>query len=432
MAYVLQGKDNSSLRHQQDSINAATQAFSDNRDFAAATLSLQAMMASSPQQQKLKATAQMMANCPVQQRLNSHVYPQGSGTHVAQRRSIEQAGLPAELGLADTGDKAMTKGQHPVVAKVFDSAQWDTKGMDEASQTNAAESALVGRRIAKYGMMEPRIKNESAKNIFHRTESVEDNSNPQLDPFIHKIDSWYGPDEGRKILTTYVQHVSDLDGYVVRLETGNAVRPAAGDMVYGVPKRDSEYSHQHQPSSQSHRDDAEKDGPEGFDAITKIVGEGARFQCIADYPGSASDNTQFCVQVARDSFRIITWKQLIVAWKSDFGGRYGISTEELSDRLKLYPVGWKKKRKGQGVELALHNAAEIDDTAFMLDEKILFGTSLTKKLSDAEMRRSQQLAYEEFYGEHAVMPEGWEPYNEEDTVDYGYRDMLRNKRREEQ
>lgn len=71
MAYVSQGKENSSPQHQQESTKATSQIFSDNRETSNATPSLQAMMANSPQQQKLKATAQMMTNSPAQQRLNS-------------------------------------------------------------------------------------------------------------------------------------------------------------------------------------------------------------------------------------------------------------------------------------------------------------------------------------------------------------------------
>lgn len=71
MASVFQSKANSSSQHQQDPSKAVRQTLPLNEECNAETSSLRTLMASSPQQQSLKAIAQMMANSPVQQRLHT-------------------------------------------------------------------------------------------------------------------------------------------------------------------------------------------------------------------------------------------------------------------------------------------------------------------------------------------------------------------------
>lgn len=71
MVYVPQSKKGSTQQNQQDSTNAITQKFSDDHASTIASLPLHTLMANSPQQQKLKATAQMMANNLRHHRLNT-------------------------------------------------------------------------------------------------------------------------------------------------------------------------------------------------------------------------------------------------------------------------------------------------------------------------------------------------------------------------
>lgn len=69
MTYAPQGKECSNSGQQQ-SPKAIAQTVTDERESTSLTSSLQMMMANSPQQQKLNATAQMMVNNPAQLRLN--------------------------------------------------------------------------------------------------------------------------------------------------------------------------------------------------------------------------------------------------------------------------------------------------------------------------------------------------------------------------
>lgn len=64
MVYVPQSKENSTPQHQQYPTKATAQKFSDDQESTTASLLRQTTMASSPQQQKLKSTAQMMDNRP--------------------------------------------------------------------------------------------------------------------------------------------------------------------------------------------------------------------------------------------------------------------------------------------------------------------------------------------------------------------------------
>ncbi|MEH8018783.1 hypothetical protein MN202_16190 [Rheinheimera muenzenbergensis] len=86
MAYVFQRKEKSRAQYQQNSIKVAKKAFSDNLEPATAKLSLQAMLADSPQQQKLKATAQMMASSSAMQRLNTTAQTSTNAVQQAQGR----------------------------------------------------------------------------------------------------------------------------------------------------------------------------------------------------------------------------------------------------------------------------------------------------------------------------------------------------------
>jgi hypothetical protein len=90
MTYAPQGKDNSSPQHQQQTTKATAQTFSDNRESTLASLPLQAMMANSPQQQKLKSAAQLTVSSPVQQKLNTSAQNFANKSEPMQRMDDEE------------------------------------------------------------------------------------------------------------------------------------------------------------------------------------------------------------------------------------------------------------------------------------------------------------------------------------------------------
>lgn len=88
MAYASQSKENP---NPQQSTKAAAQTFSDNRESTSVSLPLQAMMANSPQQQKLKSTTQLMVGSPVQQKLNISAKNFANKSEPMQRMEEEES-----------------------------------------------------------------------------------------------------------------------------------------------------------------------------------------------------------------------------------------------------------------------------------------------------------------------------------------------------
>ncbi len=90
MTYAPHSKDNSNPQHQQQTTKATTQTFSDSRESTSASLPLQAMMANSPQQQKLKSAAQLTVSSPVLQNLNSAAQSFANKSEPMQRIDDEE------------------------------------------------------------------------------------------------------------------------------------------------------------------------------------------------------------------------------------------------------------------------------------------------------------------------------------------------------
>lgn len=90
MTYAPQNKDNSNQQHQQQTTKATAQTFSDNRESTAVSSPLQAMMANSPQQQKLKSAAQLAVSSPAQQKLNSTLQNFANKSEPVQRVEGEE------------------------------------------------------------------------------------------------------------------------------------------------------------------------------------------------------------------------------------------------------------------------------------------------------------------------------------------------------
>lgn len=85
MTYAFQNKDNANPQYHSQATKATEQTFSDNRESTSVSLPLQAMMANSPQQQKLKSTAQLMENSSAKQKLNASTQNFANQPELVQR-----------------------------------------------------------------------------------------------------------------------------------------------------------------------------------------------------------------------------------------------------------------------------------------------------------------------------------------------------------
>ncbi len=80
---------------------------------------------------------------------------------------------------------------------------------------------------------------------------------------------------------------------------------------------------------------AEKE--EGIDAITKVIAEGGRFQCVAALGNNITNDTKFYTRDGLDPgpiyVKYIEFRQLWTRWTSGFGGAYGIPNNDVKNYI---------------------------------------------------------------------------------------------------
>jgi hypothetical protein len=102
---------------------------------------------------------------------------------------------------------------------------------------------------------------------------------------------------------------------------------------------------------------AEKE--EGIDAITKVIAEGGRFNCVAALGGNLTNESKFYTTDPDDRDRVIymDFRTLWVQWTSLFQKRYGITDATVRDQLRIL---WLAEGQGR-VDSMDENAAGASD-----------------------------------------------------------------------
>jgi hypothetical protein len=262
----------------------------------------------------------------------------GSGLPV-QRKTLEIAGLHTQFGVASTGrGKILGANAHDGLiysAPAHHVAPTRADVLKESSRL----AADVGKGVQEWaaGSRDRRGKNGRIYTVdgFDRPEV------PTVDPFIHETVFSYGDREagtGGDFSISY-QHSNDLDGYVSSIvETPDGKPGLSGGMEKGK-QRFSEaasvlrYSHLHEAHSGSLLDATAPATVARFDPITKLAGEGARFNCVRNHMAKLKDDSIFYTK-ENDHYRGISFKHLYVIWTTQFGGRFGITDKDVADKIR--------------------------------------------------------------------------------------------------
>lgn len=82
---------------------------------------------------------------------------------------------------------------------------------------------------------------------------------------------------------------------------------------------------------------------EGVDALTKVIAEGGRFQCVAALGSAITNDTKFFTRDGIDplpiSFKYIEFRNLWTRWSTGFGKRYNIPNNDVRDYINNENAG---------------------------------------------------------------------------------------------
>jgi hypothetical protein len=151
----------------------------------------------------------------------------------------------------------------------------------------------------------------------------------KLDPFVLRIQSIYD----HTIISADYEIGPSL-GYVIRIKE-NEIEAVMG----------KEYPKEHIPTREKKLSDlvSEPKKPENWDAYTKILGEGARFNCVRELGNKLTDNSVLFVPlppvanpyyVYHSPIIAVEFNQLWLTWGKTFHCKYGIKDSEIATELK--------------------------------------------------------------------------------------------------
>lgn len=160
-----------------------------------------------------------------------------------------------------------------------------------------------------------------------------------IDPFQIQIRSKIKTLSSETAFNIHYQFSKDSYGYVVRIDKGaNTAYMANGIEEVNVPN--CFYSSSHNTTDDSLisatansavTGNAQKDSI-AYDAVTKLAGEGARWQCVRANAAKLKNATKFYTE---DSgvYHFITFENLWKSWRS-FNNKYSIPNSEVINKLK--------------------------------------------------------------------------------------------------
>lgn len=163
-----------------------------------------------------------------------------------------------------------------------------------------------------------------------------------IDPFQIQVKTKYPINPPQNELVLHYQFSRESYGYIVRVEKdGNTFRMA--NERYGID--DNTYYSSAHAACQGTVLDAAKNttsdplgqgNPAVIDAITKLGGEGARWQCVRDHADTIKDSTIiYTMKDDGSGYMCITFEKLWKSWKSLFNYDFNIDNDRLKEVLKI-------------------------------------------------------------------------------------------------
>lgn len=227
-----------------------------------------------------------------------------------------------------------------------------------ALRAAAARNAHVGKTVDQKAQADFRL--DTNRKWTPRLDQLE-TDNPTIDPFFYAVAVPFGPPNGKKERVEFTfQHSKEMTGYVesVHDTTNPATKSVPSMYVAGVGAANTGTtgtfnattgSYTNNKFTNVHEYEKGRDawtGPANnanvltqsgggtataFDAYTKIVGEGARWQCVAAHAANLTNNSVFFTDHPRDGRKVrgVTFRTLWLSWKDVFGKRYDIPDSEV-------------------------------------------------------------------------------------------------------
>lgn len=293
----------------------------------------------------------------LQQKENKATPPLVSGdisntSSTVQRRQVHEATDYGTLGISNTNETFSVVGEAQYSK---DGAGWYADNTVHAAANKNEAMGKIAKRAGDIGTAtkalgkKERLKKPvvagHASGIFAKQAYYNRSDVNAIDPFTHGSFCQIGED---KYLVLMYQHTHDLDGYVNGVEEGDIeeggtfARTFAENMQNGDNKAtasvadvDETYSHQHDKTGGrrlSALAASEEDGK--ADAITKLAGEGARFEWVRSQIATITDDTLYPAP-SRDGKPdlSIRFGDLWCVWKDWFDGAYNIKNSEIDSKL---------------------------------------------------------------------------------------------------
>lgn len=177
-----------------------------------------------------------------------------------------------------------------------------------------------------------------------------------IDPFIYRVATAHKQEtaddaETRAFELDYQLSKGVFPGYVIKVKDGarSAVMKAQDPTESTDAGVMAEYSNKHAQTGENAisgylGDDQQtnkKKSEEGFDAVTKLAGEGARFDCVKNNLSTVTDETYFYTTKKKTTEQGgnnktnpgMVFKKLWNTWGAEFKANYGISNETLEDKF---------------------------------------------------------------------------------------------------
>lgn len=280
-----------------------------------------------------------------------------------QLKQIHETSSFSGLGLAPTGhtfsvsDGELNKSNADLFAVSEEVEPVENKA--EALGNLAGTAAVLGNKIK--GAVKKEGGKESKTGYTISNENLNKEDVQTIDPFTHGQVQIYG---GTDYVCLMYQHTNGFDGYVSGIEEGKVEAPSVYAKNFQKSMKngkntalldgdqaptDGHFSNLHEKTkAQNLLGLASNDGhKDKADAITKLAGEGARFQWVRNNIDSITDSTKFIIGYTEHGKAVITFLNLWSTWKEWFKGEYDISEDDqrriLLDRANKKQIKTKNK-----------------------------------------------------------------------------------------
>lgn len=253
-----------------------------------------------------------------------------------QRKNLAQTGLLN--GITLNGTTAPVSIPNVDAVNVYEGTLPKSATRLAALTDASASQAVVGKAIA-------------GKDFTADKANFNKSGTATLDPFVYRVKASYGDENSTTNIALDYQNSQIFTGYVIKVNDGASGKSSsmenalsgASSVNKGVPTK---YSNRHAStggntlSGLTDLDDTNKTqhaNEEGLDAMTKIAGEGARWQAVRKHAAKLTDSSWFFARTnnAKDpDVNGVSFKNLWLSWAGAFDKAYDISDATFASKVK--------------------------------------------------------------------------------------------------